>query len=92
MTATVTGKLSTSSGFTSYFPYPTGFTYLNCTVTNVAVAYSVDSLSTWRSGLGLQAASRPERLFVDNNANGIRVYNDNSALYGADFKVFLVKN
>lgn len=92
MTAIVTGKLSTSSGFTSYIPYPTGFTYSNCTVTNVAVAFSVDGLSTWRTGLGISAASRPERLFVDNNTNGIRVFNDNSAIYGADFKVFLVKH
>lgn len=92
MTAIVTGKLSTSSGFTSYFSYPTGFTYLNCTVTNVALAYSVDGVSVWRTGLGLQAAGSPARLFVDNSTNGIRVFNDNSALYGADFKVFLVKN
>lgn len=78
--------LKNSSDWTSYTSYPTGFTVNNCYI----IGFEVFNSSTFKTGYGL-TATQNGRTFAAKDATGIRVYNTDANLFGAESHVILAK-
>lgn len=78
----IKGTLSQEAGFSSTIPYPAGFSYTTSFITSIMVWYG----ETWRSGTGINSMNR---LFARLKYNGIDVYNNDTDLCGAPFKILL---
>ena len=83
----VTGSFSSSEGFSSTIPYPSGFDKDNA----VVLSLNANNGNNWRYGVGMTNTENTERTFVDLITSGIRVYTSQASLFGNDFRVVLIK-
>ena len=83
---TVTGTFGSSSGWGSYFDFPTGFSNDNSYI----IGFEVYNGSRWRAGAGF-SASTDERVFIERSSNGIRAYSNESTFFDQPFHVILMK-
>lgn len=86
--ATVTATLVSSANFTT-LNYPSGFTVSNSVIINWAINTGTASNPAWATGHGL--ASGSDRTFVQQNNSNILFYNNQSAYYGKQVRVVLMK-
>lgn len=86
--AIVTANLVSSANFTT-LSYPSGFTVSNSVVINWAINTGTASNPAWATGHGL--ASGSDRTFVQQNNSNILFYNNQSAYYGKQVRVVLMK-
>lgn len=86
--ATVTATLASSASFTT-LSYPSGFTVSNSVIINWAINTNNASSPAWATGHGL--ASGSDRTFVQQNNSNILFYNNQSAYYGKQVRVVLMK-
>ena len=85
--AVITGTLSSSSGNTSYYSYPSGWTDVDKIM---VLSLEINSSgSNWRSGMQSDSATF-YRYYVEKSASGIRVYNSSSTYYSKAFRVALL--
>lgn len=82
----VTVTIGTSNGYGGYTPFPDGFTDQNTIVLSIQVPEGTGK----RSGDGIFPTSTM-RLFAEISANGIRLYNNTSSLYGVSAQVALMR-
>ena len=87
--AVVTGTLPSSATWSAYSAFPTGFSLTNCVMISFEVLYSA-SANQWRMGEGSFNTSF-SRAFCQMDANGIKATTTASAIYGADFRVVLMR-
>ena len=86
--AIVTANLVSSANFTT-LNYPSGFTVSNSVIINWAINTNTASSPAWATGHGL--ASGSDRTFVQQNNSNILFYNNQSAYYGKQVRVVLMK-
>lgn len=84
--AHVTGTLNSTSDWSSYVSYPSGFSFSNSQIISLEINYS----NSWRMGVGI-SSSTINRTFAAMDSNGIRVYNNDSNLYSCPFRICLRK-
>ena len=82
---TIGGTFLNRADFSTTIPYPNGFTYDNCQV----ISLTVQDGEQWKNGFNVNTAG--SRVFASQVNAGVRVYNNDSALYGHAFKVCLAK-
>lgn len=85
---TVTATLASSANFTT-LNYPSGFTVSNSIIINWAINTGTASNPAWATGHGL--ASGTDRTMVQQNKTNILFYNNQSAYYGKQVRVVLMK-
>lgn len=87
--AIINGKFSSTSGsWTSYYPYPDGWTDIDKIALLPLEVYNTGT-SGWRVGEGSDSATK-YRFFVEKSANGIRAYCTSSTYLGKDFRIGLI--
>ena len=85
--AIVSGTLSSATGWGDYTAFPTGFNSTNSCIIGWEVLY----YNVWRTGIGFVEESRPTRFMVGYDTNGVRAYNNDAQLYGAQYRAVLYK-
>ena len=88
----ITGKLANTSAFSDAIQLPNGFTTENTIIASLQIK---TSNNTWRSGNGAVSSSF-SRNFVQisldgNNNSTLMVFNNESSVFGADYKVLIKK-
>lgn len=83
--ATLNGTFLSRADFSATIPYPEGFTFYNCQV----ISLMVQDGDQWKNGFNVNTVGA--RVFASQVSAGVRVFNNDSALYGHSFRVCLGK-
>ena len=82
----ITGTLASSADWGTDIAYPSGLDINNCQI----VSFEVYNAAQWKTGYGLTSAV-DRRTFAALRPTGINAFNNDSGLYGADYRVLLRK-